>query len=108
MAYGFKTHEDHHKELEAMFRLFFENPFHIVKSCFHHPDGKVEPYNHRSLFRKPDIGMLALCEVEAFEAGYIVDWDHSLFVGDRPEDAQCAKNAGIAFQWADIFFGRAK
>lgn len=106
VAYGFKTHQDHHRELEAMLDLFFENPFHIIKSCFHHPAGKVEPYNHRSLLRKPDIGMLALCEVEAFGAGYIVDWDNSLFVGDRPEDEQCAKNAGIAFFWADEFFQR--
>jgi len=106
VAYGFKTNEDHHRELDAMLALFFENPFHIIKSCFHHPSGKVEPYNHRSLLRKPDIGMLALCEVEAFEAGYIVDWDNSLFVGDRPEDEQCAKNASIAFRWANEFFGR--
>ena len=106
IAYGFKTREDHYKELDAMLALFSANPFHIIKSCFHHPGGKVEPYNHRSLLRKPDIGMLALCEDESFGGGYIVDWDNSLFVGDRSEDEQCAKNAGIAFQWAYKFFGR--
>lgn len=106
VAYGFKSPDDERREIEATLALFFRNPFHFIKSCFHHPAGRVEPYNHRSLLRKPDIGMLALCEVEAFEAGYIVDWDKSLFVGDRPEDEQCAKNAGIAFQWADDFFNR--
>lgn len=81
-------------------------PFHIVKQCYHHPQGKVEPYNHRSLLRKPDIGMLAIAEVDAYKAGVVVDWDNSLFVGDRPEDEECAKRAGIRFIWADEFFER--
>lgn len=105
-AYGLKSPADHMVEIEATLTLFNKNPFHIIKSCYHHPGGKVEPYNHRSLLRKPNIGMLALCEVEAWEKGYIIAWDDSIFVGDRPEDQQCAENAGIAFQWADKFFGR--
>jgi D-glycero-D-manno-heptose 1,7-bisphosphate phosphatase len=66
----------------------------------------VVPYNYRSLLRKPDIGMLALMEYELFDEGYIVDWDNSLFVGDRPEDQECAKRAGLSFHWAWDFFGR--
>jgi phosphoglycolate phosphatase-like HAD superfamily hydrolase len=50
--------------------------------------------------------MLAMCEFEAFNAGLIVDWHKSLFVGDRPEDEECAKRAGIAFSWAWDFFER--
>lgn len=106
VAYGLKTPASHMAEIDATIALFDQNPFHIIKSCYHHPGGKVEPYNHRSLLRKPNIGMLILCEVEAWEKGYIVEWDNSLFVGDRPEDQKCAENAGIAFQWADSFFGR--
>jgi phosphoglycolate phosphatase-like HAD superfamily hydrolase len=29
-------------------------------------------------------------------------------VGDRDEDMECAKNAGMAFQWAWDFFNREK
>lgn len=106
VAYGYKSHADHWAELEATLNLFERNPFHLIKSCYHHPDGTVEPYNHRSLLRKPDIGMLAICEAQMWDEGYIVDWNNSLFVGDRPEDEQCAKNAGIAFKHANDFFER--
>lgn len=106
VAYGFKSFLQVEAELEATLALFARNPFHIVKQCYHHPQGKVEPYNHRSLLRKPDIGMLAIAEVDAYKAGVVVDWDNSLFVGDRPEDEECAKRAGIRFIWADEFFER--
>ncbi len=107
VAYGFKTPLDHNAEMEAMIALFKRgSPFHFIQACFFHEEGTVEPYNHRSLLRKPNIGMLAVCEVEARKAGYIIDWDKSVFVGDRPEDEQCAMNAGIEFQWAREFFCR--
>lgn len=106
VAFGHKTHQDNDAEIEATCNLFDRNPFHIIKSCLHHPGGTQFPYNKRSLFRKPNIGMLAYCEVEAFDAGFLVDWDNSIFVGDRPEDRQCAENAGIHFLLASTFFGR--
>lgn len=108
VAYGYKTPQDNDAEIDKTCSLFGQNPFHIIKSCLHHPKGSHEPYNHRSLLRKPDVGMLALCEVDAWEAGFIVDWDNSIFVGDRPEDMECAERAGIEFQWAWQFFGRSK
>ncbi len=106
VAHGFKSPQQNNEEIEATFSLFKRNPFHIIKCCYHDDKGSVAPYNHRSLLRKPDYGMLAVCEVEAFQVGYIVDWDKSLMVGDRPEDEQMAKNAAIKFEWADAFFGR--
>lgn len=106
VAYGYKVPSDVDAEIEKTCNLFKKNPFHIIKSCLHHPKGTHEPFNHRSLLRKPYIGMLVVCEIEAWDAGYIVDWDNSLFVGDREEDEQCAKNAGVAFQWAHVFFSR--
>jgi D-glycero-D-manno-heptose 1,7-bisphosphate phosphatase len=106
VAFGYKTPAGCEAEIEATCNLFERNPFHIIKSSYHHPKGTVEPYNYRSLLRKPDIGMLALCEVDAWQAGYVVDWDRSLFVGDRPEDQECAEWAGIEFRWAGEFFGR--
>ena len=103
VAHGFKFSAQIEEEMNATLKLFNQNPFHIVKWCYHDGKGSIEPYNHRSLLRKPDIGMLALMEHEAWNTGYIVDWDNSLFVGDRPEDEQCAKNAGIAFRHIDNF-----
>ena len=107
VAFGFKTPQDFMAELDAMDELWERgNPFHIIKACYHHAEGDVVPYNARSLLRKPAYGMLALMELEAFREGYIIDWDESLFVGDRQEDRTCAEAAGIDFEWADSFFGR--
>lgn len=106
VAHEFKSVEDVVSEMDAMLALFTHNPFHLIKQCYHHETGRRFPYNHRSLLRKPGIGMLALMEVEAFDAGYVVDWNRSLLVGDRPEDEECAQNARIPFQWAEAFFRR--
>ena len=106
VAFNIKTPQQEMTEMDTTLALFRNNPFHLVKTCWHHEGGKNPAFAHRSLFRKPDIGMLAMCEFEAFNAGLIVDWPHSLLVGDRPEDEECAKRAGIDFCFADVFFGR--
>jgi D-glycero-D-manno-heptose 1,7-bisphosphate phosphatase len=121
VAFGFKTWDAEQEEITATLAAFspeppyqatnpngLQHPFHCVKSCYHHEGGKVVPFCFRSLFRKPNIGMLAEFEKEAYDEGFICDWDNSLFVGDRPEDEGCAKNAGIPFAWAWDFFGRDK
>ena len=103
VAHGHKTPDDVMNEIHHMFSLFKQNPFNIIKACFHDGKGTVAPYNYRSLHRKPDIGMLAMAEFDAFEAGYIIDWDNSLFVGDRKEDQACANNANVEFMYIDSF-----
>jgi D-glycero-D-manno-heptose 1,7-bisphosphate phosphatase len=103
VAHGFKLPVEIEHEMNSTFKLFNENPFHIVKFCYHEEKGKIEPYCHKSLLRKPNIGMLALAEFEAYNRGYVIDWNKSLFVGDRPEDKQCAENAGIDFKHIDNF-----
>jgi D-glycero-D-manno-heptose 1,7-bisphosphate phosphatase len=103
VAHGFKTFEQVQAEFEATYNLFNGNPFHAVKWCMHDGKGRVEPFCHRSLGRKPDIGLLFEMECDAYRAGFIVDWDHSLFVGDRPEDEECAKRAAIPFRHIDHF-----
>lgn len=108
VAYGLKSPQSDSAELDTMIKLFDKCPFDIIKTCWNHEKGKVFPFNLRSLYRKPDIGMLALCEFEAFNAGIVIDWNNSIFVGDRPEDEECAKRASISFQWAWDFFGREK
>lgn len=105
VAHGHKTELENDAEIQATVAGFQRNPFHLIKCAYHDAKGKIEPYCHRSLLRKPGYGMLAVCEVEAFGAGIIVDWDASLFVGDRPEDQQCAASACIRFEWAHDFFG---
>lgn len=103
VAHGFKTKEDVNKEFDVTFSLFEENPFHLVKAALSDGAGSVYPYNYRSLLRKPDIGMLVSMEEYLLRSGFIVDWDNSLFVGDRPEDEECAKRAGISFCHIDSF-----
>jgi D-glycero-D-manno-heptose 1,7-bisphosphate phosphatase len=103
VAHGFKLAMEIERERDATLDLFKKNPFHVVKMCYHDGKGNTEPYNHRSLCRKPDYGMLVLAEWEAYDAGYVIDWDRSMFVGDRPEDERCAKNAGISFRSAESF-----
>ncbi len=103
VSFGYKRPSHIEREMEATLKLFRRNPFHIVKMCYHMEGGKVEPFNHRSMLRKPNIGMLALAEFEAWNAGYMIDWDNSVFVGDRPEDEQCAANANIKFVHIDNF-----
>lgn len=103
VAHGFRLTLEIENEMDATKKLFKENPFHLMKWCYHDGKGKIEPFNHRSLGRKPDIGMLYECEVESWKYGYIVDWDNSLFVGDRPEDEECAKRAGISFKHIESF-----
>jgi len=105
VAHGLKTTEQFCEERDATFDLFNQNPFDAVLVCFNDPKGKVAPYNIRSLSRKPDYGMLARAEVEAYLDGLCIYWDNSLFVGDRPEDEACAKAARVPFQWAWDFFG---
>lgn len=103
VAYGHRTAENVEQEIAYTLRLFGQNPFHQVQSCIQMAGGHVEPYCHRSLCRKPDIGMLVLAERTAYLDGYIIDWDNSLLVGDRPEDKECAGNAGIRFMHIDDF-----
>lgn len=108
VAFGIKSPQQDMQEIDATLALFERNPFHLVKSCWHHEGGKHPIFGRRSLCRKPDIGLLVLCEFEAFNSGFVVDWPNSLMIGDRPEDQECANRAGIAFQWAWSFFGRQK
>ncbi len=104
VAHGFKLPMEIENEMDATLKLFQQpHPFHGVKFCFSDAKGKIEPYCHRSLNRKPNYGMLAVMEIEAYNQGVIIDWDNSIFVGDRPEDEECAKSAGVKFIHINTF-----
>jgi len=104
VAFGYKTPEDNLAELQQTRALFDIDPFDMIKYAYAMKAGSLEPYHHRSLLRKPQIGMLVECEIEAKERGIIIDWDNSIFVGDRESDKECAENAEIKFHWAKDFF----
>ena len=106
VAYGYRTPEQVEEENHYTTSLFAENPFHSIIACLSHPDGSIHPYNHRSLWRKPDYGMLAHLEWQALERGVVIDWDQSVVVGDRTEDQEMALRARVEFRWAWDFFGR--
>ena len=106
VAYGYRSLQQVQDEIDATLALFSRNPFHQVQYSVLHAEGNKVPFNHRSLLRKPEMGMLAVCEAQLFQQGIIIDWDKSIFTGDRPEDKECAQKAGIHFEWAYDFFGR--
>jgi len=106
LAYGYKSLQQVQDEIDATLALFSRNPFHHVQYSVLHPEGRKTPFNLRTLLRKPEIGMLAVSEAQMFQQGIIIDWDKSIFVGDRFEDEECAQKAGIRFEWANAFFGR--
>lgn len=103
VAHGFKHPQVIMDEFNKTFSLFKKNPFHTIRTCFNDSKGKVLPYNVRSLCRKPDIGMLAIIEHECQQNGIIINWDKSIFVGDRDDDRLCALNAKIEFHFIDKF-----
>lgn len=69
--------------------------------CFHHPQGRVSPYNIDHPNRKPGAGMLL--ELMS-ELGFTPD--QTVMVGDWATDKQAAEAAGCAFEWANDFFQR--
>jgi D-glycero-D-manno-heptose 1,7-bisphosphate phosphatase len=77
--------------------------FDRIMFCVHHPNAE-DPEMARCWCRKPSAGAIAeaaqgLAETrkgrDEFYPPYM-----GLFVGDRPEDEQCAAAAGLDFEWA--------
>lgn len=112
VAFGAKTEKTAWDEIAMMAKLTFpatsNSPWDYFATCFMHENGTIPEYANRSLCRKPDIGMLVEIEMYFAKKYIIPDYDESLFVGDREEDRLCAERAGIPFQWANEFFGRAQ
>lgn len=112
VAHGFKTVEQVEAENRRTAELTASEDepdglFHGIFYCPFDPKGRIEPFNRRSLSRKPGVGMLVQAEEFARGAfGVVIDYSRSLFVGDREEDRLCAQHAGIPFFWANDFFRR--
>lgn len=69
--------------------------------CRHHPDA-VDPSLARCWCRKPLPGapLWVLASLAMRYPGENYPPDRALFVGDRPEDQQCAATLGVDFMWA--------
>jgi D-glycero-D-manno-heptose 1,7-bisphosphate phosphatase len=70
-----------------------------VWACYAHPKARNPRYRIGHERRKPSPNMLR----EAMDWGGFSS-DQTIYVGDREEDEQAAKAAGVRFQWAHIFF----
>jgi D-glycero-D-manno-heptose 1,7-bisphosphate phosphatase len=87
---------------EAMIRtqVLAGNLFDKILWCSHHPDAK-DPEMARCWCRKPSPGLLIEGALEIAQAyGEIFPPHLGLMVGDRDEDAECARIAGFDFLWA--------
>ena len=74
--------------------------FDRIAWCQHHPDAK-DPEFARCWCRKPKPGLVIEALLELAKAtGEIYPPHLALFVGDRPEDAQCAAALSMDFMWA--------
>ncbi len=74
--------------------------FDKIAWCRHHPDAK-EPEYARCWCRKPRIGLIVdTCKEMAAQFNEYYPPHLALFVGDRPEDRQCAEAANIDFMLA--------
>jgi D-glycero-D-manno-heptose 1,7-bisphosphate phosphatase len=96
VALGLLTEEDCFNGLMETQRQC-KGAFDKMMACFHHPDAP-DPEYAICWCRKPRIGLI-------LEAATALAAKHNeyypphlaLFVGDRPEDKQCAENANVRF-----------
>ena len=75
--------------------------FDLITWCKHHPSAK-DPEMARCWCRKPSAGAVAEAAnglADRFPGEYYPS-HLGLFVGDRPEDEECARSAGLDFMWA--------
>lgn len=75
--------------------------FDKIAMCQHHPDAK-DPEYARCWCRKPSPGLLIEAAVSIGRRyNEMYPPYMGLFVGDRPEDEECARIASFDFMWAN-------
>ncbi len=100
VAFGIISEDDVMRKVQRVREMFGLGDI-PVQVCFAHPKALDDRYRHPAELarRKPNAGMIReLCD------WYQCSVSEALFVGDRPEDEEAARNAGVAFQWANNFF----
>lgn len=97
IATGMLTFEDAAKAIMRTQQLSGE-AFDRIIMCQHHPDAKDLEYAN-CFCRKPKMGMLVMGQLWLNEQhpDEIYPPHMALMVGDRPEDENCAKSAGVAY-----------
>lgn len=100
IALGHFTNEDCANTMMHTHRAT-DHLFSKIVWCRHHPRAH-DPMMARCWCRKPAPGMLieAALTLTGEFPGEIYPPHMALMVGDRPEDEECARIAGIDFQWA--------
>ena len=77
--------------------------FDKLAFCVHHPNAD-DPEMARCWCRKPSPGLLIEAALDLARLHDEIYPPHlGLFVGDRPEDEQCARLAGLPFMAADVW-----
>lgn len=100
VAFGYMAARDIAQEMSRMAREG-DIPIGGIYLCYTHPKASIDQYRDaEDERRKPGPGML-LEAMRDFEA----EPEETLFVGDRPEDEEAARRAGVDFQWAKDYFG---
>jgi len=94
IAHGYFKEDDlaqltNYIQNELLKQSSFINKFYY---CFYHPDAKIKKYKKKSIFRKPETGMLNL----AFK-NFSINRKKSFFIGDRVTDKICAKKMKLKF-----------
>jgi D-glycero-D-manno-heptose 1,7-bisphosphate phosphatase len=89
---GYYTTDQFNDLTEWMKDRFAEKGAQIdaVYFCPHHPEMGLNEYHRHCDCRKPAPGMIRKAELE-----HSIDIEHSLLIGDRLSDIECAKAAGI-------------
>jgi len=98
VAFGYMKAQDILSELTRMCveaRIYPDRLY----VCYSHPKASLDQYREDSDRRKPGPGMLR----EAM-SDFQINSEDTLMVGDRPEDEQAAKAAGVDFIHADEYF----
>lgn len=110
----FKSHKQVIEEMLYVAKLFDNKISHLYYAPQDDYAVRVNTYGmivHNIVtgddnYVKPGAGM-ALCAIKEYKENHICDSDLDvLFVGDSPEDAGMAENAGIAFMTVDEFKGK--
>lgn len=102
VAFGFLSKEAITKEIVKVMAditgiAYYPSPINI---CYTHPKAAIEEYKRENDPRRKPGGGMILESMETFN----VSPEHTLMVGDRPEDEEAAKVAGVQFIHADVFF----
>lgn len=103
VAFGHVTEDHAYARVARVLESLGLPPETPVEICVGHPDSPRQRYRRPEQVecRKPRGTMLRRLVEETPGAGP----ESSMYVGDRPEDQQAARDAGVGFAWEHEFFG---